>query len=119
MNLVKPCLTALMAVLMVVTMASATMVASAASMMSLDEAKSQGLVGEDVNGYLAAVNTAGPKVSELLSRVNQARKAEYERIAKRNDIGLSDVELLAGRKAIGKSATGAYIRPKGSWTKKR
>jgi len=116
MNLVKPCLKALLAVLMVTVMASATM---AASMLSLDAAKSQGLVGEDANGYLAAVNAPDPEVSALLSSVNQARKVEYERIAKRNDISLSDVELLAGRKAMEKSSSGAYIRPQGSWMKKR
>ena len=116
MNLVKPCLKALLAVLMVTVMASATM---AASMLSLDAAKSQGLVGEDANGYLAAVNAPVPEVSALLSSVNQARKAEYERIANRNDISLSDVELLAGRKAMEKSSSGAYIRPQGSWMKKR
>jgi uncharacterized protein len=119
MNLVKPCLKALLAVLMVTTLfATMATAAMAASMLSLDAAKSQGLVGEDANGYLAAVNAPDPEVSALLSSVNQARKAEYERIAKRNDIGLSDVELLAGRKAMEKSASGAYIRPQGSWMKK-
>ncbi|MDA0272530.1 MAG: YdbL family protein [Proteobacteria bacterium] len=114
MNLVKPCLKALLALLMVTTIFT-TM---AASMLSLDAAKTQGLVGEDANGYLAAVNAPDPEVSALLSSVNQARKAEYERIAKSNDIGLSDLELLAGRKAMEKSASGAYIRPQGSWMKK-
>ncbi len=111
MNLIKAGLAALLTVLM---MASAM----AESSLSLDEAKSKGLVGEDANGYLAAVSSPTPEVSELITTINQLRKAEYERIAKRNDISLSDVEALAGRKAIMKSAPGAYVRPPGGWTKK-
>jgi uncharacterized protein len=115
MILVKPFLPGLLIILMATAMANTTWAAS----ISLDDAKLQGLIGEDASGYLAAINSPGAEVSELLSSVNQSRKAEYERIAKRNNIGLADVEVLAGRKAMEKSAPGAYIRPRGSWTKKR
>jgi uncharacterized protein YdbL (DUF1318 family) len=92
----------------------------AAHAVTLEEAKAQGLVGEDASGYLAAVSSKPDRdVRALVADVNAKRRAEYERIAEDNGIDVADVEALAGRKAIDKTAPGLYIRlPGEDWRKK-
>jgi hypothetical protein len=87
---------------------------------TLDEAKQQGLVGEDASGYLEAVVARPDKaVRDLVAEVNAKRRAEYERIADENGIDVADVEALAGKKAIEKTAPGHYVRlPGEDWRRK-
>lgn len=86
----------------------------------LQAAKSQGLVGEQPNGYLASVKTSPSNdVAALINEINAARKTEYQRIAKRNNTKLDVVEKLAGKKAIEKTPSGQYVRStSGQWVKK-
>ena len=86
--------------------------------LSLDEAKSQGLVGEKPNGYLGIVAGSNPDVQGLVTDVNQKRRQAYEDIAKRNRTQLDAVEALAGQKAIQNTQPGAYIQGPGGWKKK-
>lgn len=87
---------------------------------TLDAAKTQGMVGEQADGYLAPVQDgASADVHALIRGVNAKRKAEYQRIAKANSISLADVEALAGRKAIQRTTPGNYVRMEdGSWRRK-
>ncbi len=87
---------------------------------TLDQAKSQGLVGEQPNGYLGVVvaNASG-EVQALVADINQKRKAEYQGIARRNNTSVEAVEALAGKKAIDRTPPGHYVRqPSGQWVKK-
>lgn len=86
----------------------------------LQAAKSQGLVGEQPNGYLGSVKgKPGPDVVALMNEINTARKQEYQRIAQRNNTQLDVIETLAGKKAIEKTPSGQFIRtPSGEWVKK-
>jgi len=88
--------------------------------LSLADAKQQGLVGEQYDGYLAAVASApAPAVRALVSDINAKRRAEYERIAQTNNLALADVEALAGKKAIEKTAGGGYVKLQGQdWQRK-
>ena len=94
--------------------------AAVAADISLADAKRQGLVGEQYDGYLGVVASGvSSDVSRLVSDVNSKRRAEYERIAKSNQISRSDVEVLAGEKALQKTAAGHYIKLQGQdWQKK-
>ncbi len=87
---------------------------------TLSEAKSQGLVGEQANGYLGVVAAnASADVTELVASINQKRKSEYQAIAQRNNTSLDAVEALAGKKAIDLTPPGQYVRPpSGNWVKK-
>ena len=102
---------------MVLVLAGAPAAVSAAS---LDQAKSQGLVGEQANGYLGVVAANAPAdVKALVSDINQKRKQEYQAIAQRNKTSLDAVEALAGKKAIELTPAGQYVRlPSGQWQKK-
>ena len=72
------------------------------AMSALGSAKSQGLVGEQPNGYLGVVGSSA-QAKEIADLINNARKAEYQKLAAKNGIQLSDVEAIAGKKAIEKT----------------
>ena len=87
---------------------------------SLQDAKAQGLLGEQPNGYLGLVKANAPaEVKALMGQINTKRKQAYQSIAKRNHTQLKVVEALAGKKAIERTPRGQYIRqPSGRWTQK-
>lgn len=86
--------------------------------LDLDSAKSQGLVGEQPNGYLGVVKASSDAV-ELVADINAKRRVAYEAIAKKNGATLDQVAALAGQKAIEKSAPGTYVKTMdGQWVKK-
>ena len=86
----------------------------------LQAAKSQGLVGEQSNGYLGSVKgKPSADVVALMDEINAARKQEYQNIAQRNNTQLDVIEKLAGKKAIEKTPSGQFVRsPSGEWIKK-
>ena len=87
---------------------------------SLQEAKAQGYVGEQANGYLGLVKSGAPaNVKALMNDINARRRQEYQSIAARNNTELNVVEALAGKKAIDRTPPGQYVRlPSGKWVKK-
>lgn len=86
---------------------------------SLQDAKQQGLVGEQTNGYLGAV-VKRADVSTLVADVNGKRKQAYARLAKKNKLTLEQVAKLAGEKAIKKTRSGHFIQDSsGNWVKKK
>ena len=103
-------------------MISALLVAlvSPAWAVGLHEAKAQGLVGEQPNGYLGLVKSDAPaNVKAMMSEINAKRRQAYVAIAHRNKTELSVVEALAGKKAIDQTPPGQYVRlPSGKWVKK-
>lgn len=88
------------------------------AMTALPNAKAQGLVGEQPNGYLGVVN-ASADAEQIAKLINDARRAEYARLAKENNIAVSDVEAMAGQKAIERTARGHFILLDGNWIQKR
>lgn len=86
--------------------------------LSLEEAKSKGLVGEDPSGYLGAVQQS-PEVMQLIKDINSRRRAKYEQIAQQNGTPVAAVEALAGKKAIEKTPSGEFVKSaSGQWVKK-
>lgn len=86
--------------------------------MSLQDAKSQGYLGEQANGYLGLVQ-ANPEAKAVMDDVNNKRRAHYETIAKKNNLSPTDVAKLAGAKAINATEKGNYVQDnKGKWIKK-
>jgi uncharacterized protein YdbL (DUF1318 family) len=108
------------AVLLFIGMLAGAGWAGPAWSVTLEQAKSQGLVGEQPNGYLGVVvaNASGD-VQALIADVNNKRRAEYQGIAQRNNASVEAVEALAGKKAIERTPPGHYVRlPSGQWVKK-
>ena len=92
---------------------------SALAAMTIDEAKQNGLIGEDASGYIGAVARPNSDIRALLASVNDRRREEYERIATANKLDVDAVEKLAGKKTIEMTPAGFYIRlPGGDWQRK-
>jgi len=93
--------------------------ASSAWALSLDQAKSQGLIGELRNGYIGAVNTQSGEVQSLVAGINKERKQQYQEISKKNRVDITSVEILAAQKALEQTRAGNFIQqPSGGWVKK-
>ena len=86
--------------------------------LSLEEAKLQGLVGEQTSGYLGVVKPEHEAAQALAKEVNSKRRQAYEDIARRNGTPLHAVESLAGEKAIQNTKPGLLVEGPGGWTKK-
>ena len=85
---------------------------------SLEDAKTQGLVGERPNGYLGVVNPGSQEAQTLTNEVNAKRRQAYQDIASRNKTQLQAVEVLAGEKAIQNTKPGHFVEGPGGWTRK-
>lgn len=86
-----------------------------AAALGLDEARKNGMVGEQLDGYVAAINT-GSGVVKLVAEINEKRKSEYTRIAKQNGQELPVVGQLAAPKIIEGLPKGAlYQDNNGAW----
>jgi uncharacterized protein YdbL (DUF1318 family) len=100
--------------------AAALSLATAAGALDLDAAKQQGLVGEQTDGYVAAVEASpGGDVEKLVADVNQRRRASYEAIAKKNGTDPKAVAALAAQKLVERAPAGAWIRDAGRWYQKQ
>jgi uncharacterized protein YdbL (DUF1318 family) len=86
--------------------------------LTLDEAKTKGLVGEKTNGYLGLVTAGNGEAQVLMKDVNEKRHQAYEEIARRNGTNVSAVEALAGEKAVQNTKAGNFIEGPGGWVKK-
>ena len=88
---------------------------------SLQEAKEQGLVGEQRDGYVGmVVNRAPADVVALVQDINNQRRQRYQEIARQNSISIEQVGELAYERAIEATRAGHYIQnASGSWQRKR
>ncbi len=99
---------------------SAFLISSAAFALDFQSAKSQGLVGETLSGYIAPVGTANAEISTVVADINAKRKAEYQRISAGNGQPLSVVEKLAAEKIYEERlSAGDYFKDaSGAWKRK-
>lgn len=98
----------------------ALLFAGAAAALELDAAKSEGLVGERTDGYVAAVGAApSDEVRALVEDVNGKRKASYEEIAAKNGTDPDKVAGLAAKKLLERAPPGAWIFADGRWYQKK
>ena len=78
---------------------------------ALDQPKADGLIGEQVNGYLGLVRQdAPPDIKALVADVNIRRKARYQDIAQKQRVPLFEVEQVGGKTAIERTLGGNYIK---------
>jgi uncharacterized protein YdbL (DUF1318 family) len=87
---------------------------------SLDQAKAQGLVGEKVDGYIAAVTAnPSPEVQALIQTTNTGRRQAYEELARRNNITVEQVGIVSAEKLQANARSGEYIQSaSGQWVQK-
>jgi len=90
-----------------------------AAAMDLDSAKQMGLVGERLDGYVAAVVDGNDEVDALVAEVNSKRKVKFMEIATKQNTELANIEKIAGEKLTEKAAAAGeyYQSASGNWTR--
>jgi len=87
--------------------------------MSVESAKTQGLVGERQDGLLGVVASPTPELRQLVETTNAERLEKYKGIAQKRGTDLKSVQAFAGKKLIDSAASGEYIQSaSGGWQKK-
>ena len=93
-------------------------IATPAYAIDLAAAKQQGLVGEQMNGYVGVVQRAAG-VEALVNNINVQRRKLYQDVARQNGVPLSSVEQLAGEKAINQASPGTMVQDaNGNWIRR-
>ncbi len=87
---------------------------------TLQEAKDQGLIGEQTAGYIGLVVASAPAdVRALIQDVNNQRRERYQQIAQQNGISVEQVAGLAYERAVAATQAGHFIQNSGgSWQQK-
>jgi uncharacterized protein YdbL (DUF1318 family) len=91
-----------------------------AAALDLEQARSQGLVGERVDGYVGAVPAdPPPAVKALVKDVNAKRRERYAQIAREQAIPIEAVAAQAGQKLVDRAPSGQWVAGSdGRWRKK-
>jgi uncharacterized protein YdbL (DUF1318 family) len=83
--------------------------------LDLQSARSQGVVGEKTDGYVAAIKSSA-EANALVDEVNAKRRAEYARIAAEKGQSVDVVAKVAAEQVINGLPKGAmYQDASGAW----
>ncbi|EDP8644980.1 YdbL family protein [Salmonella bongori] len=86
--------------------------------LTLDEARTQGRVGETLNGYLVALKNDA-ETQKLVLDINHARRASYQQLADSNHLPMDEVAKMAGQKLVERARPGEYVQGiNGKWLRK-
>ncbi|MGN3973945.1 YdbL family protein [Tsuneonella sp. SYSU-LHT278] len=81
-----------------------------------DAARSAGLVGEKMDGYLGIVGASTSELQRIVNDINIRRRAVYAEKARAANATLEEYALTAGCLAIARTVPGEkYQAPDGSW----
>ncbi|EJJ3918717.1 YdbL family protein [Salmonella enterica] len=83
--------------------------------LTLEEARTQGRVGETLNGYLVALKNDA-ETQKLVLEINLARRASYQQLADSNHLPVDEVAKMAGQKLVERARPGEYVQGiNGKW----
>ncbi|EGF0761521.1 YdbL family protein [Salmonella enterica] len=86
--------------------------------LTLDEARTQGRVGETLNGYLVALKNDA-ETQKLVLDINHARRASYQQLADSNHLPVDEVAKMARQKLVERARPGEYVQGiNGKWMRK-
>ncbi|EAA7480219.1 YdbL family protein [Salmonella enterica] len=86
--------------------------------LTLDEARTQGRVGETLNGYQVALKNDA-ETQKLVLDINHARRASYQQLADSNHLPVDEVAKMAGQKLVERARPGEYVQGiNGKWMRK-
>ncbi|EKI7741574.1 YdbL family protein [Salmonella enterica subsp. enterica serovar Infantis] len=86
--------------------------------LTLDEARTQGRVGETLNGYLVALKNDA-ETQKLVLDINHARRASYQQLADSNHLPVDEVAKMAGQKLVERARPEEYVQGiNGKWMRK-
>lgn len=76
----------------------------------VDQAKTDKLVGEKLNGYLDFVaQDVSADIRAAVNEINIKRKSIYTRLARDQNVGVADVAGLTGEKLVAKAKPGEMV----------
>ncbi|EPJ44960.1 MAG: hypothetical protein OFPII_31040 [Osedax symbiont Rs1] len=87
---------------------------------SMEQAKSQGLIGETSHGYLAPVK-ANPSatITTLIKSINQQRRSAFAAKASKAGVSVNVMSKRVAQRLFEKAAKGSYLKNSaGQWYKK-
>ncbi|MBJ9890001.1 YdbL family protein [Citrobacter sedlakii] len=86
--------------------------------LTLNEARTQGRVGETLNGYLVALKEDA-ETRTLVKEINQARSVSYQQLAESHNIPVEEVAKMAWQKLVERARPGEYVQGiNGKWLRK-
>ncbi|EAU4678664.1 YdbL family protein [Salmonella enterica] len=86
--------------------------------LTLEEARTQGRVGETLNGYLVALKNDA-ETQKLVLEINLARRASYQQLVDSNHLPVDEVAKMAGQKLVERARPGEYVQGiNGKWMRK-
>ncbi|CZY89325.1 YdbL family protein [Enterobacter hormaechei] len=89
-----------------------------AATLTLNDARTQGRVGETLSGYLAPVQHDAETLA-LVNRINAARTESYQQLADSNNLPVDEVAKMAGQKLVARAQPREYVKGiNGKWLKK-
>ena len=93
--------------------AGAALLAAHAQGPVIDQAKAQGIVGEQFDGYLGIVDAskASADVKRRVSEVNAGRLAEYTRISGEKGDPVATVAAAMAEKQFARATAGEMLKP--------
>ena len=92
--------------------------AGSAHALELEQARAQGLIGEQSDGYIGAV-TPSAEVDALVADVNTRRRAAYGDIAAKNGTSSDTVAAVTAERLIARLPKGAFVQGAGgAWVRK-
>ena len=103
-----------------ILLATALLIASPFSLaLTLDEARNQGLLGENAKGYVEITPRGNDEAKALMAEINNQRKTKYTEIAAKQKTDLAAIEKIAGEKIVEKLKAGEFYKDtNGKWHKK-
>ncbi len=82
----------------------------------VDQAKTNGLIGETAGGYLAVITTAPRDVVNAMNEINIRRKSLYTKLAREQNVQIDVVAAVTAEKVRAKAKSGEkYLDKDGNW----
>ena len=95
-----------------------SLLSGSALALTLNEARTEGRVGETYNGYLVALKQDA-QTQALVSEINKARSVSYQQLAQSHNLPVDEVAKMAGQKLVARAKPGEYVQGiNGKWLRK-
>ncbi|MBY9065407.1 YdbL family protein [Hyphomonas sp. WL0036] len=86
----------------------------------IEAARSSGVIGERIDGYLGVVSSADADVTRKVQDINNRRRALYEKTASETGTTVQQVARIAGEKQLAQRVKAGeyYMDESGTWKQK-
>ena len=86
----------------------------------LEQAKKDGVIGEQADGYLGFVKGEGPdEVEEAMDEVNAQRRKVYKDSAAKKGTDVKTFATVVGKRQMDKEPKGRWIKTDKGWVQKK